>query len=332
MTHDPKPPSRTPERNSSSPAVPARGSDAVAALDVGTNTALLLVARLDTSGRLDVVEDLCEAPRLGEGVAATGRLSAAARARASATLARFAARIRAHSIPPERVRAVGTAVFRRAADARAFVDEVARATGLALEIVSPEEEARLGAVAVEGEGVTRSALVIDVGGGSTEIACAELDLRRSVPIGAVVLTETFVPDPASGARALAPGGFAALQASARSAVEAFPAGVARGRDVVALGGTGVNLACLAGGFARFDHERAEGARVPARAAREWAERLAALDLDARRAHPLEADRAWILPAGLSALAATLERVGAEDMRVTGRGLRFGVARDLLARL
>lgn len=315
----------------------------VAAIDVGTNTALLLIARLDAQGRFVVVEDHCRAPRLGEGVAASGVLSSAARERGLEVLHGFARRIAELSIPPSRLRAVGTAVFRRARDARAFVDDVARRTGLVVEIVSEEEEARLGEIAVAAEGVSRDTLVIDVGGGSTEIACPALGLRRSVPIGAVVLTETWLDAPdaadASAARILegieehAVGkhrGFAALRDAAREAARAFPADVARDRPVVCLGGTGVNLACLALGLERFDHERGEGASFPADRAAHFAARLASLPLAERRKLPIEADRATILPAGLSALAATAERLGAKSFRVTGRGLRFGVARELLA--
>lgn len=309
-----------------------------AAIDVGTNTALLLVARLDEAGRLVVIEDTCHAPRLGEGVAATGALSPAARERTIAVLSSFAARLATLAIPPARVRAVGTAVFRRAADAREFVAEVRARTGIAIEIVSEEEEARLGEVAVAAEGVSADTIVIDVGGGSTEVACPALGLRRSIPIGAVVLTETWLgpwaatPNGASSdAEApTAERGFAALQAAARAAAGAFPADIARTRPVVALGGTGVNLACLALGLPRFDHERAEGACVPASAAALFAARLAALSIPERRELPIEGDRASILPAGLSALAATLERLGAKELRVTGRGLRFGVVRGLLA--
>ena len=317
----------------------------VAAIDVGTNTALLLIARLDAQGRFVVVEDHCRAPRLGEGVAASGVLSSAARERGLEVLHEFARRVAALSIPPSRVRAVGTAVFRRARDARVFVDDVARRTGLVVEIVSEEEEARLGEIAVAAEGVSRDTLVIDVGGGSTEIACPALGLRRSVPIGAVVLTETWLDAPdaadASAARILegaegnaasggASRGFAALREAARAAARAFPPDVARDRPVVVLGGTGVNLACLALGLERFDHERGEGASFPADSAAHFAARLASLPLAERRKLPIEADRATILPAGLSALAATAERLGAKSFRVTGRGLRFGVARELLA--
>lgn len=298
----------------------------VAAIDVGTNTVLLLVARAGTGGALEVVEEIGAMPRLGSGLAARGSIDPAAAERVLDALRGFAQRIEAHAIPAARVRAVGTAGLRRARDGVEFASRVARETGLALEIISEEEEARLGAIAIAAEGAGADALVVDVGGGSSEVACEALGLRRSAPIGAVVLTETWLATPPLHA-----GGWPALRAAARAAAQIFPAGVARGRPVWAIGGTAINLACCAGGFARFDVHAAEGALVPSNAAGRWADELAALPLDVRRTRPIEADRASILPAGLAALAAVLERVDAQAIRVSGRGLRYGIARELLAR-
>lgn len=295
-----------------------------AAIDLGTNTALLLVARRDDCGALEIVEDHCQTPRLGTGVARTGMLDAAACERTLAALAFFATRLDALGVPRSATRAVGTAVLRRARDARAFVQVVRARTGLEIEIITAEEEARLSQVAITAEGASRDAIVIDVGGGSTEVSCTALGLRASVPIGAVVLTETFLANPA-----LEPGGFAALCARATTEVAQFPAGIAAGRTVFALGGTGVNLACLALGFPRFDHLAAEGAVFETRHARAFAEKLAALTLEQRLALPIEAERAEILPAGMAVLAAVFERLSAKEVRVTGRGLRFGVVHDLL---
>lgn len=297
----------------------------VAAIDVGTNTVLLLIAREGGGGTLEVLEEIGRMPRLGTGLAARGAIDPGAAERALDALRGFALRIADHAIPPARVRAVGTACLRRASDGAEFARRVARETGIALEIIAEEEEARLGSVAIAAEGASSETLVVDVGGGSSEVACTALDLRSSAPIGAVVLTETWLATPP-----LRVGGWRALRAAAGEAARIFPAGVARGRPVWAIGGTAVNLACCAGGFARFDVHATEGAVVPASAAGRFAEGLAALPLIERRALPIEPERALILPAGLAALAAVLERLGADPVRVSGRGLRYGIARELLA--
>jgi exopolyphosphatase/pppGpp-phosphohydrolase len=119
------------------------------------------------------------------------------------------------------------------------------------------------------------------------------------------------------------------QALANSLARAFPPGDARGEMAVILGGTAVNLACLELGLARFDPLAAEGARLPVDCARRWAERLAALPMADRLRLPIEPERAAILPEGLLCLAAAVERLEPISLRVSGRGLRYGLARSLL---
>jgi exopolyphosphatase / guanosine-5'-triphosphate,3'-diphosphate pyrophosphatase len=296
-----------------------RSEQAWAALDVGTNTLLLLVARAGERGTLEVLEDHCRTPRLGEGLAREGRIAPAAAERALAALDFFAQRLVELGVPPARTRAVGTAVLRRARNAPEFVAAARIRTGLAIEVLGEEQEARLSHLAVVGELAGARAAIVDVGGGSTEFTSADGSLRLSIPVGAVVLCESF-PGPAD---------FRALSDAARAAAERFPAGGAAGEECVLLGGTALNLACLELGLERFDQERAEGARVAPEAARRWAERLSGLTHEQRLELPIEPERAAILPAGLACAAAALERLRPADLRTSGRGLRFGVLRDLL---
>lgn len=294
-----------------------------AAIDLGTNTALLLVARRTSAGGLEVVEELCRTPRLGSGLARRTTLDPEACARAQAVLQEYRARLAALGVDLSRVRAVGTACLRRATDGAAWAQHMRTVTGVPLEVLSEEDEARLSALAVSAEGVGPEAVVIDVGGGSTEVGCEALDLRQSRPMGAVVLTETYL-----GAEPLQPGGYPALWAHAQAQAEHFPRGIAAGRPVVAVGGTGVNLACLQAKLTRFDPHAVEGAELDAHSVAALARDLASLSLDERRALPIEAERAEVLPAGLACLAATLEQLSASRFRITGRGLRYGVIRDL----
>lgn len=304
----------------------AREHAPAAAIDLGTNTALLLVARAAPNGRLDVVEELCETPRLGSGLASRGVLDQGAQERALETLARFAARLRALAVEPDRVRAVGTACLRRARDGRAFVALARARTGLPLEILSEEDEARLSSLAVAREGFGPNTCVIDVGGGSTELACPEAGVLLSAPIGAVVLSERFVDgDPPS------PDALARLEGAVTEACKVFPAGLAATRPVVAVGGSAVNLACLALGLARFDPARAEGQEITISAAARHLRELARLSVADRMRLPIEPERAHILPAGLACLVGTLERMAASKASVTSRGLRYGVVREMLER-
>lgn len=294
-----------------------------AALDIGTNTVLLLVARAGAAGALEVLEESCRTPRLGSGLARHGAIEAGNAERALSDLEEFAARLAAHGVPRSRTRAVGTAVLRRARNAAEFVAAARARCGLEIEVLGEEEEAELAHLAVESELAGARAAVIDVGGGSSEYTSADGRTRLSAPVGAVLLSEQH---PGHGAAVAA-----AQLAVARAACARFPAGDARGEDLVVLGGTALNLACLEGRFESFDPERAEGARVEVAAARRWCEELALRTVEERLRFPIERERAAILHAGLACLAAALERVEPARLRVSGRGLRYGVLRALLAR-
>jgi exopolyphosphatase/guanosine-5'-triphosphate,3'-diphosphate pyrophosphatase len=296
----------------------------VAAIDLGTNSVLLLIAR-GSAGALEVLEDHCRMPRLGEGVARRGRLGDEALERTLLVLGDYAVRIAARRVAPADVRAVGTAVLRRAADPERLLDRARAEHGLAIEIASEDEEAALGYRAVAGA-AEAAPLVLDVGGGSTELVWNRGSERRSVPAGAVVLSEEH-----GHAGAFDASGWSALVAAARAAVAAFPANAAADADVVVIGGSACNLANLIAGTSSFDAGVADGRVFTRGEAEHWAQRLAELDVSARRALPIEAERAAILPAGLALVAAALARLGVARARTSVRGLRHGDALALLER-
>lgn len=299
-----------------------------AVIDLGTNTALLVVARRGAGGAMEVLEECLRTPRLGEGLARTGSLAPAALERALAALRELGARMDAHAVAPQRRRIVGTAALRRAGNAAELIERARRELGLVVEVLPEDEEAALGYEAATGGGLRPARAVIDVGGGSSELAWEGGRRRVSVPLGAVVLEE------------LAPGSPAERERLLEAALRAVPAGLAApqtggpaGADggVLLVGGTAANLASLVLGRARFELAGLEGCRVRAEQARAWAERLEALSPQRRLALPIEAERAPILPAGLQLLAALLERIGAAEARVTLRGLRHALVERLLKR-
>lgn len=301
-------------------------SEPCAAIDVGTNTILLLVARVRADGQLDLIEDHCVTARLGEGVARTGRLRPEGVDRGLDALRGFRRRIDELGIPDARVRAVGTAVFRRAADAREFVARASAECRIAIEVLSEDEEARASHAAVVGNGDPRTR-VIDVGGGSTEVV-ANCGLQRaSLPIGALTLTESHLENGVATRTS-----WGALLREIERAACALPRlDGERAQDateVVVVGGTALNLASLVLELDRFDPSRAEGARLASAQASRWAERLAFETIEQRALRPIDPSRAMILPAGLACLAAALEWTGAKEFRASGRGLRFGVLREL----
>lgn len=304
----------------------ADAGDPVAAVDLGTQTALMLIAR-ERAGELEVLEDHCFGCGLGRGQSTDGALHPESVERTLEVLETFARRAGESGVPADRQRVVGTAVLRRARPVEPFLEAVRARTGWSLEVLDEAEEARLGWSAAVAAGAPPETCVIDVGGGSSECVTAAGRSRLSVPIGAVVLTERFLG--LDGREPSEAGGFDGLVAEARRRARELPA--ADGAGLVLLGGTASNLACLELGLEVFDHRVAEGVEVPAGAALAWARRILELDEEGRLDLPIEPDRAAILPAGLAALGAVLEHVAGPDARgrVTGRGLRYGLGRELL---
>jgi exopolyphosphatase/guanosine-5'-triphosphate,3'-diphosphate pyrophosphatase len=311
----------------------------IAAFDLGTNTFLALVAELDARGELRVVDDAFRTPRLGAGLARTGRIEAAALERGVGALSELLEVVERHGVTPQRRVAVGTAVFRRAANAAEFVALARERCGLSIDVVSGEVEGELSyaaaadAARAAGNDAHVTPLdyaVIDVGGGSTELAWDGGRQRISAAVGALVLTERHLPG--AGEEAWPDAAWAA----ARHEVEgAFAAALGARRDapaasvVVALGGSAANLASLEAEFAHFEPAATEGLAVSAAGAHAWAEQLRRLTREQRARFPLELSRAAILPAGLLCLGAALAASGAARARASGRGLRYGLAGKVL---
>ncbi|HJM58852.1 MAG: hypothetical protein CMJ98_02410 [Planctomycetes bacterium] len=303
----------------------------VAAIDLGTNTALLLVARSAPGLGLEVLAQDCEVVRLGERPRSAGEaggqgLSPEAVERTLRALGRFKAKAVGMGVVPERLRVTATAVLRRASDAAAFVQRCEDELGLRVEILSGSEEARLGRSALGSAG-TEEWVTLDVGGGSTELAGEGPGEQISAPVGALVLTEQFL---GMGSNApLEPGGAAGLWEQVRASFGCFPTDFARGRTVVLLGGSASNLACLEKGLEQFDPLQVEGTHIDVCAARAWGERLIDMSPEDRAHLPIESQRVEILPAGLICIAAGLERIEAGEARISALGLRHGVALELL---
>jgi len=308
----------------------ARGPFAAAAVDIGTNSLLLTVARPSPGARLLVLEDRSVITRLGEGLGERGALGEAAMERSLAVLEEFGAAILALGAT---ARAVGTSALRRADNARDFLERARGALGVEVEILSGLAEAALGARGalseLPGVAPADSPVVVDPGGGSTEViytsASAEGPPERalSLEVGAVRLTEAFVrSDPP------APGELEALSARARAVVAALEP--ARGRPVVGVGGTATTLAALHLGLDRYDGARVHGTRIGLEAVAALRARLAALPLAAREEIPcLPRGRADVAVAGAVLLEALIDRLGAAELIVSDRGLRYGLLAEIL---
>lgn len=299
----------------------------VAAIDVGTNTVLLVVADVE-GGRLRVVADEERFARLGQGVDAAGRLAPEAMDRVVDRLAACRATAERHGA--ERVVIGATSASRDASNVGDLIARVREEVGLDYRVIAGETEAALsfrGALAllpdVEGE-----AAIVDVGGGSTEIVAGTRGLpprfRVSLDVGSVRVTERFF-----GPWPLTPAAVSEASAFVVGALARVPDGVAAVRPLVAVAGT----AKVAAALIRRD-EGGEGGPVvldplalDADAIRAWRDRLLTLTpaetmaLDPALMH----GRADVAAGGLLVLAAVLDRFGAPVLRFSPGGLRHGLA-------
>jgi exopolyphosphatase/guanosine-5'-triphosphate,3'-diphosphate pyrophosphatase len=314
-----------------------------AALDLGTNNCRLLIATPQASG-FRVVEAYSRIVRLGEGLSQSGRLGEPAMERAIAALKVSAEKIRRRKVV--RLRAIATQACRMAENGQAFVERVAAETGIRLQVITPQEEARL---SVAGcltllDHSHEAALVVDVGGGSTEMSWLDLagapaggapPVRAwlSIPIGVVTLAERF------------PEGEAATESWFRAMVETVKGEIARFRradplkpvfeaDRAHLIGTSGAITSLAGlhlDLPRYDRRRVDGIWMSRAECDEAAARLLALKPAERAAQPcIGPDRADLVLAGAAILQAVQEVWPCSRVRVADRGLREGILISLMA--
>jgi exopolyphosphatase/guanosine-5'-triphosphate,3'-diphosphate pyrophosphatase len=282
-----------------------------AAADLGSTSVHLLVARI-VDHRVEPLVDESEFLGLGEAVEQRGVLGAAGRSELIDALAHFA--WTAREAGAESITFVGTEPLRRLADTARIVGEVHAATGVPLHVLDHEEEAFLTLIGVtEGRPLVDEIVVVDIGGGSSEIVTIGPERRAraaGIRIGAVTLTSRLVAhDPPTDDEVVA------LRAAARAAVTAAPG--ARPREVVVVGGTASNLARLA--------DRSAGERL-GRADLEAAIRLVVAEPadQVAAARGIRPARARILAAGAAVVDAILDRYSADEVRVVERGIREGV--------
>lgn len=318
-----------------------RRRQAFAALDLGTNNCRLLIAR-PSGEHFTVIDAFSRVVRLGEGLAATGRLSEAAMDRALAALNICADKLKRRNV--HLARSVATEACRRAENGAEFIARVRDETGIALDIISAQEEARLAVLGChilleDGDG---PAVVFDIGGGSTELVLIEpggpvpriLDWL-SVPWGVVSLTDNAPPP--DGTQAGRERRYRIMREVVATAFAPFAervAPVARAEPRVRLMGTSGTVTTLASvhlALPQYDRQAVDGLIVPAQAMREVCARLATMSAAERSTLPcIGDDRASLVVAGCAILEAILDIWPAEMLGVADRGIREGILRSLIA--
>ncbi len=294
-------------------------------------------------GGFTVVDGFSRIVRLGEGLAETGRLSDAGMARTIEALAICAGRINARHTA--HVRCIATEACRRAANGEAFVERVARETGLVLEVVTPQREAELtlaGCAELIGGGHDR-AIVLDIGGGSTEEQWIKVPRRAgtayrpkaldmiSLPFGVVTLADKY------GTGAMDDTAYKEIVARMGDAIDGFSlrngidAALADGRvQMIATSGTVTTLGAMHLGLQRYDRSRVDGLSMDFAQIRALSAQLSELDLAARARIPCVGQgRADLMLMGCALLSAVIGKWPVGTLRIADRGIREGLLGEMI---
>lgn len=306
----------------------------VAAIDIGTNSVLLVIAAAEPAGARPLLER-ATITRLGEGVDETRRLAPAAVERNLACLRAYADDLRAHGSPALAV--VGTSALRDATGASDFLDAAEGILGVRPRVIAGDEEARLTfRGALSGLSLRGKLLVFDIGGGSTELILGDADgsappeSRVSLDVGSVRLFERHVKsDPPSAAEL----GRIEAQIAEQLTAAAPLSGIAAGAPITLVGvaGTVTTLKALELGMPAYDGARVHGSVLSLESVEGLCAKLASLPLAQRVQLPgLEPKRADVIVAGALIVRDLLRRAGASQTIVSDRGVRFGLLEALIS--
>jgi exopolyphosphatase/guanosine-5'-triphosphate,3'-diphosphate pyrophosphatase len=297
----------------------------VAAIDCGTNTIKLLVGDLPS---VDVRE--LRMVRLGQDLDRTGRIADEALDRAFAAIDEYAAIIRSYDVPPARVRFVATSASRDASNADVFVAGVRDRLGVEPEVVSGAEEAALsfdGAVRNLRTPPADPVLVVDIGGGSTELilGSAHPDAADSMDVGSVRLHERHLhSDPPTRAEV------DACVADIDAHLDACPVPAAAAATVVGVAGTVTQVAAVALELPAYDRNAVDQVALPVAQVHATVDRLLAMTVAERRALPsMHPGRADVIGAGALILSRVLRRSGVDSLVVSESDILDGIAWSLV---
>ena len=324
-----------------------------AALDLGTNSCRMLIAQPKGS-QFHVVDSFSKSVQLGLGLESTGRLSRASMSRTVGAMRICQQKLKRHGV--SRMRLVATEACRRASNAGQLISSVRRETGLELEIIEPEEEARLAVISCAPLVSTRTEqlLVVDIGGGSTELVWIDLtkvphlDRPRaimrlhagfradpgpfpaakvvdwiSVPLGVATLRDQFADVEDDAAR------FALMSWFFEENLSEFTPYAAEqareGFQIIGTSGTVTTVAASHLGLRRYDRTKVDGLRMTSDQIDAVIRRYLALGPEGRRKDPrIGRDRSALIMSGSAILQALMRLWPTDRLSVADRGLREGL--------
>jgi len=330
-------------------------ADLYAALDLGTNSCRMLIAQ-PKGNQLHVVDSFSKSVQLGQGLEASGRLGRSSMARAIGALKICRKKLQKHRV--ERMRLVATEACRRATNAAEFISLVKRDTGLELEIIQPEEEARLAVVSCAPLVSTRTEqlLVVDIGGGSTELVW--IDLSRvprpdrlkaimrlhhgfdhqdspfprakvvdwiSIPLGVATLKDMYADVADDGARFALMSWYFEEQLASFSPYDDAADQAREGFQIIGTSGTVTTVAASHLGLRRYDRNKVDGLRMTSDQIDAVISQYLALGPEGRRRDPrIGRDRQTLIMSGSAILQALLRAWPTDRLSVADRGLREGL--------
>lgn len=294
-----------------------------AVIDLGSNSFRLVVFTAVPGSWWRQTDEIHEAVRIGQGLDKAGRLGEGPMNRALRIVELYAHFLRAVEIGPQDTRTVATSAIRDAANGREFVERAEQRTGLTVRVLTPEEEAHYGYLAAINSTTLDDGVVLDVGGGSVQLV--EVAARRALragswPLGAVRMTEHFLPDETASRKQLK-----ALREHVREQLEAARWVSRSGRRLVGLGGTVRNLAAAAQKRAELPAFGVQGFVLTAEALDELIAELASLPPEERGSVPgIKPQRGDIILAGAAVVRAIMDAGEFDALEVTEAGLREGI--------
>jgi len=336
--------------DSSPPLKPGQGP-LYAALDLGTNSCRMLIAQPKGS-QFTVVDSFSKTVQLGVGLEASGRLSRASMGRTVQALRICQKKLERHNV--RRMRLVATEACRRAENARDFMRQVRRETGLSLEIISPEEEARLAVISCAPlvSPTTEQLLVVDIGGGSTELVWIDLsDVPPAERARAIMGLHTgFNAQPAGGARVVdwisVPLGVATLRDQFGDVEDDAPRFALmswffeeqlasfspynaqqkrEGFQIIGTSGTVTTVAASYLGLRRYDRTKVDGLQMTSDQIDYVIRDYLSLGPEGRRTDPrIGRDRHALIMSGAAILQALMRIWPTDRLSVADRGLREGL--------
>lgn len=295
----------------------------VAALDLGSNTFLLLVAEVENGRITQVYQDELRVTRLGQGVNANRAFHPEALQRAEECLREYSEII--ESERPERILAMATSAARDVRNAEKLFD-LGKQYGIPIEIIPGEREAEItffGACSERAD--QNTCAVIDVGGGSTEIVylgANSLVTGKSLDVGSVRLTEMFV-----SSHPVMPKEIQRIAEYVRSKISesGFSEKISGVQNLICVAGTPTTLAAVIQKVA-YSSDLVHGFRMRLQDLETWRDKLATMDLETRRSLPgMDPKRADVIVAGATILLETAKLFEVTEITVSDRGVRYGIA-------